>query len=236
MYGEPESQGAARRPPSGWRYVFIALVTFFIAGLIFALGLLAGGGSFLVDRLTSLAGLGPHATATPAFISGDAIVQQIREVRRLETTTYTIERVIEAKQSDSIWPDWLTGDRLLLIADGTIVVGVDLEQLPASAVTVSADGKSVTVDLPPVQIFNRSAILDNARTRVYDRQQGLFAPANAGLETQARQEAEGQILAAACDEGMMLRATEDAAHAMEQVLALSGLQVTVRPGPAPACP
>ncbi len=65
---------------------------------------------------------------------------EIRKISRLETTTYTIERVIEARQSDPVWPDWLSGDRLLLIANGTIVAGIDLEQLQPSDLVVSPDG------------------------------------------------------------------------------------------------
>ncbi len=76
-------------------------------------------------------------------------MQEIRQVSRLETTTYTIERVVEAKESDPSLPDWLRGDRLLLIAHGTIVAGVDMEQLKPSDVVVSPDGKAITVTLPP---------------------------------------------------------------------------------------
>ena len=69
----------------------------------------------LVDRTLSGLGIVSAPTPTPAVISGDAIVQQIRQISRLETTTYSIERVIEVRQSDATWPDWLRGDRLLLI-------------------------------------------------------------------------------------------------------------------------
>ena len=230
-YPEPE-----RRRSSGCSYVLIGLLTVFFAALIFLLGLLTGGGASVVDRVLGLVGLSPVATPAPTIVSGDAIVQQIRQVSRLETTIYTVERVIEAKQSDEFWPDWLRGDRLLLIASGTVIAGVDLGQLEAAAVTVSPDGESVTVTLPPVQIFNLNSILDNARTRVYDRQQGLFATPNADLETQARQAAEAEILRGACEAGIMVQATDDAQRALEKLLALYEFTVTVRAAPVPACP
>ncbi len=224
------------RQPSGWRYVLIGVLTFVFAASLLMAGLVLGGGAALVDRVLQGFGLVPSAAPTPTFISGDAIVQEIRQVSRLETTTYTIERVIEAKQSDPAWPDWLRGDRLLLIANGTVVAGVDLEKLQSSDVVVGPDGRSVTVTLPPVEIFNPNSILNNAKTRVYDRQTGLLAVPNQDLETQARQAAQGQLLQAACDEGVMDRAAEDSREAVSKMLSLSNLQATVRAAPVPDCP
>lgn len=236
-YPEPQPRGSSGgQGGSGCRYVLVGLLTVFFAALIFLLGLLTGGGVSIVDRVMTLLGRTPAVAPAPEIISGDAIIEQIRQVSRLETTIYTVERVIEVKQSDEFWPDWLRGDRLLLIASGTVVAGVDLERLDASSVTVSEDGASVTVDLPPVEIFNRNSILDNARTRVYDRQQGLFAQPNADLETQARQAAETDILLAACEAGILSQANEDAQRALEKLLGLYEFDVTVRAAAVPDCP
>jgi hypothetical protein len=225
-----------QRQPSGCRYVLIGLLAAFFAALIFVLGLVTGGGSVIYDRIAAVLGLSPAATPQTEIISRKAVVQQVRQVSRLETTIYTIERVIEAKQSDQFWPDWLRGDRLLLIANGTVIAGVDLEQLKPEAVTVSPDGSLITVDLPPVQIFNMNSILDNSKTRVYDRQTGLFAAPDQNLETQARQAAEGEILKAACDAGIMQRATDDAQRALGQLMQVNKARVIVRAAPVPACP
>ena len=174
------------RRTSGWRYVAIGVLTFIFTASLFMAGLVLGGGASLVDRILSGLGVVPAPAPAATLVSGDAIVQQIRQISRLETTTYAIERVIEVRQSDTNWPDWLRGDRLLLIANGTVIAGIDMEQLQSSDVIVSADGKTVTITLPPAQIFNLGSILNNAKTRVYDRQQGLLAPPNENLETEAR--------------------------------------------------
>lgn len=222
--------------PSGWRYVLIGALTFIFAASLLAAGLVLGGGAALVDRVLTGVGLIPAAQATPQIISSDAVVQEIRSVNRLETTTYTIERVIEAKQSDPVWPDWLRGDRLLLIANGTIIAGVDLGQLQQSDVVVSPDGSAITVTLPPVQIFNRDSILNNEKTRVYDRQTGILAAPNQNLETQARQAALGQLVLAACEDGIMQRATDDSREAVTKILSLAKLKATVQSAPVPPCP
>jgi len=223
------------RRPSGWRYVAIGVLTFIFTASLFMAGLILGGGASLVDRTLSGLGIVSAPTPTPAVISGDAIVQQIRQISRLETTTYSIERVIEVRQSDATWPDWLRGDRLLLIAHGTVIAGIDLEQLQSSDVVVAPDGKAFTVTLPAARIFNPDSILDNARTRVYDRQQGLLAPPNDNLETEARRAAESQLLAAACEEDILGRATEDGRVAVTSMLALFDMEVVVHSRPAPPC-
>jgi hypothetical protein len=227
---------ASERRPSGWRYVIIGILTFVFAASLLLAGIVLGGGASILDRMLTGFGLLPAPESPAEIISGDTIVQQIRQISRLETTTYTIERVIEARQSDPNWPDWLRGDKLLLIANGTVVAGVDLEKLEASDVVVSPDGQAVTVTLPPAEIFNLDAILNNSRTRVYDRQQGLLAPPNEGLETDARRAAEGELLAAACEEGIMERATEDAREAVTKMLTLFEMNVTVISGTTPPCP
>lgn len=181
--------------------------------------------------IASLLSAGP--TPTPVIITGDAVVQKIQAVSRLETTIYSIERVIEASQSDSVWPDWLRGDRLLLIAHGTVVAGVDLGKMTLENVEVAADGQTVTVTLPPAEIF--SASLDSEKTRVYDRQQGVFAPTNSDLETEARRAAELEILTAACEDGILGRATVDATRAMEHFLGLMDFRVIVNSSPIPVC-
>lgn len=230
-----DQERKAARQPSGWRYVLIGALTFVFAASLLIAGVVLGGGASLVERLLTGVGLVPVPQPTLQFISGDAIVEEIRSISRLETTTYTIERVIEAKQSDPVWPDWLRGDRLLLIASGTVIAGVDLGQLQQSDVVVSPDGKSVTVTLPAVQIFNRNSILNNVRTRVYDRQTGIFATPDQNLETLARQAAQGQLLQAACEDGILQRAADDSRQAVSKMLSLANLDATVLSGPVPPC-
>lgn len=179
-------------------------------------------------------------TPTPEIITGAAVVQRVQQLSRLETASYTIQTVIDVRQGSNIpiVGDLLAGDELLLIAHGTVVAGVDLGELSPDAVTVSPDGQTVTLRLPPAQIF--TAVLDSERTRVYSRDRGIFAPENKDLETQARQQAEQQILAAACEDGILSKATEQAEEALRQFLGLiDDLQVVVvpaTPGPCPAAP
>jgi hypothetical protein len=159
-------------------------------------------------------------TPTPVVKSGAAVVERIQQLSRLESASYTIEQVIEVRQDSNVpvIGNILAGDALLLIAHGTVVAGVDLGKLPADAISISPDGNTITMRVPPVQVFSSS--LDSSKTRVYSRDRGLFAPDNKDLETQARQEAEQRILLAACEDGIMSRATDAAEVSLRQFLSL----------------
>lgn len=162
------------------------------------------------------------ATPTPTIRNWGGAIQQMKNLQRLETQRFSIERVIEASTARGNALDIFLGERLLLIASGDVVAGVDLSKLTDRDVIISSDGASVTLTLPASEIF--SARLNNERTRVYDRQTRLITRLTGGqdpnLETQARQEAERQILAAACENGITQRAAEEAKRSMEQFLRL----------------
>ncbi|HEX5689413.1 MAG TPA: DUF4230 domain-containing protein, partial [Roseiflexaceae bacterium] len=77
--------------------------------------------------------------------------------------------------------------------------------------------------------------LDNQRTRVYDRQTGPLAGDNTDLETRARQEAENTIFQAACEDGILQKASDEAQRSMEQFLRLLKFQEVEVVGRAGAC-
>lgn len=162
------------------------------------------------------------ASPTPTIRDRGGTIQQIRNLNRLETQSYSVERVVEASSQRGNALDLVLGEKLLLIASGTVIAGVDLSQLQPQDVTISPDGGSITINLPRSEIF--LSALDSTRTRVYDKQTGigtrLFGGENKDLESQARQNAEVEILRAACEGGVMQKAADEARHAIEQFLQL----------------
>jgi hypothetical protein len=173
------------------------------------------------------------ATPTTTVFDRGGTIKQIQNLNRLETNRYTIERVIEASVQRGNILDTFLGDRLLLIASGNVVAGVDMSKLKESDVVISPDGKSIKLTLPPSEVFDKS--LDNQRTRVYDRQTGFLADANKDLETKARLEAENTIFQAACEDGIMQKAANEAQRSMEQFLRLLKFQDVQVIGRAGAC-
>jgi hypothetical protein len=173
------------------------------------------------------------ATPTTTVFDRGGTIKQIQNLNRLETSRYTIERVIEASIERGNFLDNFLGDRLLLIASGTVVAGVDMSKLKDSDVIISPDGKSIKLTLPPSEVFDHT--LDNQRTRVYDRQTGPLAGDNKDLETRARQEAENTIFQAACEDGILQKASDEAQRSMEQFLRLLKFQDVQVVGRAGTC-
>ena len=214
-----------------------ALLYLILGGIAIVLVVLLAGQQLLKSFVPNVPQQVRQIIATPTTTIRDrgGTILQIRGLNRLETQSFSVERVVEAKVERGNPLDLVLGDRLLLIASGEVVAGVDLSKLKESDVTISQDGKSVTLKLPPSEIFSKS--LNNDRTRVYDRQQGILAPENKDLETQARVSAEAEILTAACEGNMMQKAADEAKRSMEQFLRqldFENVTVTSSAGPCVA--
>jgi hypothetical protein len=160
------------------------------------------------------------------------VVTRMQALGRLETQHYTIEQVIEAERSGNALQNVFFGDRILLIANGQVIAGVDLTRLGDEDVQVE-DGRA-TVALPASEIF--IATLNNEETRVYDRDRGLLSRGDSQLETQARQAAEQSILQAACEQGILDRAAREAATQIETLLRLLEFDEVRVTAPAGTCP
>ncbi len=142
--------------------------------------------------------LHPTPTIIPDPIT---IVHAVRSLARLETIQYSVEKVIVAESGQGPF-GFLFGDRLLFIAHGTVIAGVDVEKLTPDDLRVE-DGV-LYVNLPEAEVF--IAVLDNEKSYIYDRDLGILTRGNDGLETEARRAAEQEILKAALEDGILEQA------------------------------
>jgi len=152
--------------------------------------------------------------STRMEVSAPAVVDRIRQLSRLETVVFSMDKIVEGERENAYLPDFLVGEKLLLIAHGEVTAGVDLAQLKPGDVWVHGD--SVTVKLPQPQVL--STRIDNARTRIYSRTTGLLVAADPNLETQVRQVAEDQIEKAALADGVLDKARENARTSVTALL------------------
>jgi len=142
------------------------------------------------------------------------VVNRIQQLQRLETVVYTMDKVVSGAKENPIFPDFLAGDRLLMLVHGEVVAGIDFSSLKPGDVRV--DGKRVHLRLPASQVF--STRIDSSKTRVYSRQTGLLVPTDPNLETQVRQEGERQLLGAALADGILRTAQQNAASTITSLL------------------
>jgi hypothetical protein len=147
-------------------------------------------------------------------VSQPTVVDRIQRLQRLETVVYTMDKLVTGAKENPIFPDFLAGDRLLMLVHGEVVAGIDFSNLKAGEVRVA--GKEVHLHLPASQVF--STRLDSAKTRVYSRQTGLLVPTDPNLETQVRQEAERQLQAAALADGILRNAQQNASVTITSLL------------------
>jgi hypothetical protein len=174
----------------------------------------------------------PQPTPT-IYPSAATVLEGVQSLSRLETASYQMEKVITAESGQGPL-GFLFGDKLLLIAYGEMIAGVDLSYIGPSDLMTTDDG-TVYMRLPPAEVF--VATLDNSRTYVYDRRTGV-AGMNMQLESAARQEAERLMLQAAIETGLLEKAEENARNVLRTLLLGLGFEhvifVKEMPTPMPA--
>lgn len=194
-----------------------------------AVGMTAGVGLQRLDVSPTL--LLPRLTRSVTVVRPSPnVVTAIRELSRLESAEYHLERVMDVKDVQTHAFGLLSAeDSLLLVVAGDVVAGVDLSELDAAAVQVDSATKQVTVELPPARVL--SARLDSGKTYVHSRRTDLLAKHSTSLESEARARAEKELTAAATEAGILDKASKNASRTVEDLLRALGfskVQVSVR--------
>jgi hypothetical protein len=152
---------------------------------------------------TQVAGLlNPTPTIIPDPVT---YINEVRALARLETIQYSIEKVITAETGQGTF-DFLFGDRMLFVAHGVVIAGIDMEKIGPDQLRL--ENGVLYVTLPPAEIF--VATLDNQKSYVYDRETGFLNKGVQDLETLARQSAEDEIRKAALEDGILQQAQTNA--------------------------
>lgn len=157
----------------------------------------------------------------PAYVfntSSQTVIKQLESLNRLETASFTIEKVIDAKTEGGQIKQFFFGDRLLLIAQGQVIAGIDLSKVHEGDITVTGTSLSLTLPSPEIFVVN----LYSDQTRVYDRRQGLLTKGDPQLESQARSVAEKTIRQAACEGKILDEANKNAKNQLESLFKTAG--------------
>ncbi len=153
-------------------------------------------------------------------VNQPTVVRQIQQLQRLETVSYTMDKIMSGERNNAYLPKFLAGDRLLLVVHGDVIAGVDLGKVqPAD---VSVHGRMISLRIPGAEIFTTR--IDNARTRVYSRDTGLFSTPDPNLESEVREEAERQLQQAALQDGALKTADQNARTTLSRMLTGLGFE------------
>lgn len=161
----------------------------------------------LSTQISSL--LHPTPTIIPDPVT---IIREVQSLARLETIQYSVEKVITAEVNQGVFGP-LFGDRLLFVAHGYVISGIDLAKIESKDLWLK-DGV-LHAQLPQAEVF--VSTLNNDQSYVYDRDTGIFKKSDVNLETLARQAAEDEILKAALADGILTQAQQNAEVYMERL-------------------
>lgn len=139
---------------------------------------------------------GPTNTPTPTptntpLPSPTPIIVDITELGRLETTEFAMRTVIDLEKDPSnLWEQLVGTDKLMLIAEGEVVAGFDLQKVDQKK-DVKVQGTTIKLTLPPPEILYSR--IDNEKSYVYERKTGLLVKPDPTLESRARLLAEKNL-------------------------------------------
>ena len=151
-------------------------------------------------------------------------------------------QVVIDQERDTRWvPSAISGERVSLLATGTVDAYVDFADLGRGRVQLAPDGQSATITLPAPQLGD--ARVDPEQSRVLDRDRGLaervgdvFAD-NPTDDSDLYALAENRLESAAADSDLQARAednTRDMLTTLGQSLGVDSVTVTFEPAPGAA--
>jgi len=153
--------------------------------------------------------LNPTPTIIPDPVT---IIHEVRSLARLETIKYSLEKIITAETRQGVF-ELLVGDRLIFVAHGEVIAGLDLNKLAPEDLDVREG--VLYVHLPEAELF--VVAIDNEKSYVYDRDTGIFTHGEVDLETEARRAAESEIEKSALEDGILDIAAQNAESFLDRL-------------------
>ncbi|MER5867044.1 DUF4230 domain-containing protein [Kitasatospora sp. NPDC002040] len=217
-----EDRAPAARPRRGFPWYLSLPVTLAAIVAVFLAGAQAG----LFPSLPN-----PFAQRT-VDRSQPVLLQSIQQMKRFTGAQGNFQVIVDLDHEAAFLPSQLLGHRTLYVAAGTVDAYVDLSGLDPSAITVSADRRTVAVTIPHAQLAPPS--IDLNRSYVYLQQRGLFDRigdffgSNPGNQQQVEQLAVQKIGQAAQDTALVAKAEDSTRDMLSGLLRSTGFEnVTV---------
>lgn len=138
-------------------------------------------------------------TTTEIDRSQPVVLKSIEELSEYHAAVGNFEVVVDVEQDTSWVPGFLSGERSLFVAAGTVDGYVDFGSLAEGDLEVDQEAMSVEIRLPEAQLTEPN--LDQARTYLYSQDRGLVNAIGDALSTDDQQdlylEAEDKMASAA---------------------------------------
>ncbi|OFI39466.1 hypothetical protein BIU82_14160 [Arthrobacter sp. SW1] len=162
-----------------------------------------------------------------------ALLKSITTVSQHHGAIGNFEVILDEKDSNAEWlPTFFVGRRTLFVAAGSVNAYVDLSGLTENDLTVSQDGKLVTVRLPEAQLDKPK--LDLERSYAFSEERGVFDrladTVQAPQQAPIYKAAEEKITAAAEESELRTRAYESTKAMLSGMLKSLGYEAKFETG------
>lgn len=169
----------------------------------------------------------PLPTFTPAPTPTPVPPPRWSELGKLASIEYTAQTVVERERNRPGVGGVLLGkDRIVLLAAGRVLMGIDLDKIKPSDMQMSGD--AITVTLPAIELLAVELLPD--QSRIFDSQKSWLFSEYQGLELEAMEEARLKLRDEANRNQQMRRIAESQARlqVMEFLRKAGFRNVTVR--------
>lgn len=188
-------------------------------------------GALAVLGIAAALGWLPFQTRTTDH-SQPVLLQSIQDLSQYHAAVGTFEVVVDVEDDVNWVPDFIAGERSLFVAHGTVNAYVDFSDLVSDDLTLSEDGKAVTVRIPEPQLDKPN--LDMERTRLFSQDRGIYNRLKDAISPKDQQKvyllAEQKIAAAAAESELRAQAAVNTKQSLTELFNSLGLTATIEQG------
>ena len=125
----------------------------------------------LVALAALISDLNPFGTETKDR-SQPVLLKSLERLSEYRAASANLQVVVDVEQDAKVLPDFIKGERTLLVAAGNVDAGVNFSGLKGENVVVNEDRTAATITLPGATLSD--ARIDLERTRFFDTDRGLL--------------------------------------------------------------
>jgi hypothetical protein len=156
----------------------------------------------------------------PTYSTLPAVIEQLKPLARLQTEEYFLSTVAEAYKPRGT--GGVLSEKLVLIACGRVTAGIDLGKIQEN--DISSTGSTVTIRLPPAEIFGTTLDDSSGCTRIYIREVPPLMAPSPELDNEARRNALESFRQTALENDILERAYLRAQEEIARLLLLAGYE------------
>jgi Protein of unknown function (DUF4230) len=165
--------------------------------------------------------------------SGPVLLTAITDMHTYQAASGQFQVVVDIEKDAKWMPSALRGERVLVIAQGSVDAGVDFSKLSAQSITIDPVTKAVSITLPHATLGK--AHIDLQESKVVQHDRGLFDRVGSAFgdaptaDREAFKAAEKKLATKAARSDLVARAEQNTAAMLKQLAAgLGHANVLVR--------